>query len=187
MSTFGSPTLAPLLVASLLASCTTGPPSTPRVDAPESIALVEPALRLVPVARYGRYTLVELTPEPTQRDLMQQVVDIAIPPAFDVTVGEALRHVLLRSGYRLCDTPEAAALYALPLPAAHLRLGPLMLRDALLTLTGPAWDPQVDDGARQVCFVRAVPPTLHLEGPPLPEPDNVPAAETFPIKTEGRL
>lgn len=112
----------------------------------------------VPVYRYGRYTLVELVPEPEQRDLMQQVVEITIPPALDTTVGDAMRHVLQRSGYRLCDGSEAATLYALPLPAAHLRLGPLVLRDALLTLAGPAWDMAVDDTSRQVCFKHEVAP-----------------------------
>ena len=108
----------------------------------------------VPVTRYGRYTLVELVPEPTQRDLLQQAVEVAIPPILDATVGDAMRHVLLRSGYRLCDSADASALYALPLPAAHLRLGPLALRDALLTLAGSAWELSVDDAARVVCFQR---------------------------------
>jgi type IV pili sensor histidine kinase/response regulator len=40
------------------------------------------------------------------------------------------------------------------LPAAHLRLGPLFLRDALLTLAGPAWELQVDDVTRRVCFTQ---------------------------------
>lgn len=66
----------------------------------------------------------------------------------------AMRHVLLRTGYRLCDTADAAALYALPLPAAHLRLAPLLLRDALLTLVGAAWNLSVDETAHQVCFTR---------------------------------
>ena len=74
---------------------------------------------LTPVVRYGRYTLVELVPEPAQRDLMRQVVEVVIPPSLDTNVGDALRHVLRRSGYRLCDTADATALYALPLPAAH--------------------------------------------------------------------
>ena len=113
---------------------------------------------LTPVVRYGPYTLVELVPEPAQRDLMRQVVEVVIPPSLDSNVGDALRHVLRRSGYRLCDTADATALYALPLPAAHLHLGPLMLRDALLTLAGPAWDVSVDDGARQVCFRRHATP-----------------------------
>lgn len=150
--------------AILLAGCaTTAPPSTPAfieaapdpqgaARAPAVIA-ADPA-GLAPVVRYGRYTLVELVPEPAQRDLMRQVVELAIPPVFDTSVGDALRHVLLRSGYWLCDSADAAALYALPLPAAHLRLGPLVLRDALLTLAGPAWELSVDDGTRQVCFRR---------------------------------
>ena len=92
----------------------------------------------------------------------------------DASVGDAMRHVLLRSGYRLCDAPEAATLYALPLPAAHLRLGPLMLRDALLTLAGPAWELSVDDLTRQVCFSRHGAPTFLSANPPgtaTPVPD----------------
>ena len=105
---------------------------------------------LTPVVRYGRYTLVELVPEPAQRDLMRQVVEVVIPPNLDTNVGDALRHVLRRSGYRLCDTADSAALYALPLPAAHLHLGPLMLRDALLRR---GWIHQIrqrSDGPAQV-------------------------------------
>ncbi|WP_051092247.1 PFGI-1 class ICE element type IV pilus protein PilL2 [Aromatoleum toluclasticum] len=127
------------------------------IDAAQpSSPVVAPALPAtqVSVTRYGRYTLVELVPEPAQRDLLQQTVEVSVPPTLDANVGDAMRHVLLRSGYRLCDA--AAALYALPLPAAHLRLGPLVLRDALLTLAGPAWDLSVDDLTRQVCFSRHV-------------------------------
>ena len=155
----------------LLSGCATSaarPISAPADDAPALRAALpvpatitpEPAAStdLTPVVRYGRYTLVELVPEPAQRDLMRQVVEVVIPPSLDTNVGDALRHVLRRSGYRLCDTADATALYALPLPAAHLHLGPLMLRDALLTLAGPAWDVSVDDGARQVCFRRHATP-----------------------------
>ncbi|MBS0450075.1 MAG: PilL N-terminal domain-containing protein [Proteobacteria bacterium] len=128
----------------------------------------EPDPSSIPVARYGRYTLIELVPQLAQRDLLQQVIEVSIPPTLDASVGDALRHVLLRTGYRLCETPEAAALYALPLPAAHLRLGPLPLRDALLTLAGPAWELTVDDAARSVCFTRAA---VHV-----PSASPVPAA-----------
>ncbi|MGP1665717.1 MAG: PilL N-terminal domain-containing protein, partial [Rhodanobacter sp.] len=113
---------------------------------------------VVPVVRHGRYTLIEMVPERAQRDLMQQVVDIAIPPTFDVTVGAALHYVLLRSGYRLCDAVNTTALYNLPLPAIHLRLGPLSLRDALLALTGPAWEFSVDETSRLVCFNQRMEP-----------------------------
>lgn len=105
-----------------------------------------------PVVRYDRYTLVELIAQPAQRDLMQQIVEITVPPNFDATVGDALHYVLLRSGYRLCANTAATPLYTLPVPAAHLHLGPLTLQDALLTLAGPAWDLSIDDAFRQVCF-----------------------------------
>jgi type IV pili sensor histidine kinase/response regulator len=116
------------------------------------------------VVRQGRYTLVEQGPELAQRNLMRQVVDVSIPAGADRTVGDALRYVLIRSGFSLCETPEAARLYALPLPAAHLQLGPLPLRDALQTLAGPAWTLQVDSLARRVCFAPA--PTHPTEGRP---------------------
>jgi type IV pili sensor histidine kinase/response regulator len=54
----------------------------------------------------------------------------------------------------LCNDEATEALYALPLPAAHLRLGPMTLHEALRVLAGPAWEMRVDDVARQVCFVR---------------------------------
>lgn len=167
-----------LIFAALAAGCTTITPPQAGVLAGNSGSVAEaspPAL--IPVARYGRYTLVELVPEPAQRDLLQQAVEVSIPPMLDASVGDAMRHVLLRSGYRLCDAAEAATLYALPLPAAHLRLGPLMLRDALLTLAGPAWELSVDDLTRQVCFSRHGAPAFLSANPPgtatpVPEADR---------------
>lgn len=124
--------------------------NTPPVRSPAPI----PEQELL-VVRQGRYTLVEQGPELAQRNLMRQVMDVSIPTGADRTVGEALRYVLIRSGFSLCETQEAAQLYALPLPAAHLQLGPLPLRDALQTLAGPAWTLQVDSLARRVCFAPA--------------------------------
>lgn len=107
----------------------------------------------VPITRYGRYTLVELAPQAAQQNLLLQVVNVSMSATPQATVEDGLRHVLDRSGYSLCDdAPDSAPLYNLPLPAAHLRLGPVFLHDALLTLAGPAWELQVDDRARQVCF-----------------------------------
>ena len=121
----------------------------------------------IPVVRYGRYTLVELVPDAAQHDLLLQAVDVSMPPTLPATVGDALRYVLLRSGYRLCENDvEADALYELPLPAAHLDLGPTTLREALRTLAGPAWDLRIDDAARRVCFAPRVPWPRRPEGPP---------------------
>ena len=179
----------------LLAGCATAGRNTtlaePADHAAQSIPLAQPPSigeaakpNLIPVTRYGRYTLVELVPEPTQRDLLQQVIEVSIPSSLDANVGDGLRHVLLRTGYRLCDTPDAAALYALPLPAAHLRLGPLPLREALLTLTGPAWDLSVNDAAREVCFQRkaAVPPASTR--PAQSDPVQIGADEARAVQTK---
>jgi type IV pili sensor histidine kinase/response regulator len=127
---------AGLLAGSLLAAgCATAAPSAPAVPAASPTA-VAPEPGFVPVARYGRYTLVELVPEPAQRDLLQQVVEVSIPPMLDATwampcatcccapaTGSAMR--------RGRGAVRAAAACRAPAP------GPLMLRDALLTLAGP--------------------------------------------------
>lgn len=178
------------------------PPAPPEpaavgVSAPAHVPPVQsvstvPMVSMVPVIRYGRYTLVELTPEPAQRDLMQQVVDVTMPPTLEATVGAAMRHVLLGTGYQLCDSVDALPLFGLPLPAAHLHLGPLVLRDALQTLAGPAWDLTVDDAARQVCVVRhaattaaAATTTPETMATPGSHPVDSPATQSVPPATQA--
>ena len=81
------------VLSGLLSGCTTTPATPDHIEAPPD----EPASeqRLVPVARYGRYTLVELVPEPAQRDLLQQAVVVSIPPMLDASVGDAMRLSLI--------------------------------------------------------------------------------------------
>lgn len=151
----GAHLTASMLVAMFLAGCATSA-SVPAPSTPLP-AMVEPSTAppaALPVVRYGRYTLIDLTPIDEQRDLMRQVVDVSIPATANATVRDALRYVLQRSGYRLCDdgTAPTPTLYALPLPAAHQHLGPLTLHDALTILAGPRWTLQVDERTRQVCF-----------------------------------
>ncbi|MCW5712325.1 PilL N-terminal domain-containing protein [Shinella sp.] len=145
-----------LIVAMATAGCSTiAEPPEPTPVRPVSFPLAEPDPDFIPVLRQGRYTLVELAPASAQHDLMRQVVQVSLPAGRRSTVGDALRQILSRSGYKLCSADDSATLSALPLPASHHRLGPLMLRDALLTLSGAAWNLQVDDRTRTVCFSRA--------------------------------
>lgn len=139
-----------VLLVSLLSGCA----STPRVSGHTPVAIPETvdASPPTPVVRYGRYTLVEMIPTVGQKELLQQVVDLGMPSTLDASVGDGMRHALLRSGYRLCDDAAVDVLDTLPLPAAHYHLGPLPLRDALQILAGPAWRLRVDDRLRQVCF-----------------------------------
>jgi type IV pili sensor histidine kinase/response regulator len=152
---------------------------------PEPEAQVLPVpLDWIPVVRYGRYTLVELAPQVAQQNLLFQVVDVAMSATLQATVGDALRHLVLRSGYSLCDDdPAIASLHDLPLPAAHRQLGPLFLRDALLTLAGPAWDLQVDDVTRQLCFVRA---DTADSAPPAVDASTVEPATTLSATAGGQ-
>lgn len=103
--------------------------------------------------QYGRYTLVELSPTAGQDDLMQQIVDVSMPPTFVASVGDAVRYILLRSGFVLCDSPGIRTLNTLPLPAADFHLGPLTLESTLQILAGPAWKLKVNELARRVCFL----------------------------------
>ena len=171
---------AGLLAAALASGCaTTTAPLVP--DAIEEVASVpQPeAPEFIPVVRYGRYTLVELAPSAAQRDLLLQTIDVSMPEDASATVGDGLRHVLKRSGYQLCETAHAVTeLYALPLPAAHLHLGPMTLRDALLTLAGPAWEVHADDRTRQVCFEQ---PGRDAGTEPVPGLPAAEAAQTFPL------
>lgn len=151
-----------IAAAALSAGCTaTAPRKAPPAPEPPAAyatpASWEPAEGFVPVMRQGRYTLVELAPFAAERDLMRQLVETNFSASRKATVGDALRQVLSRSGYRLCNNSDVTALNALPLPASHYRMGPMMLRDALLTLSGQGWDLSVDDVARQVCFTRVAP------------------------------
>ncbi len=154
----------------LAGGCATTAPVAPDTIEEVSAAPAPEAPEYIPVVRYGRYTLVELAPTAAQRDLLLQTIDVAMPEDARATVGDGLRHVLKRSGYGLCQTARAVIeLYALPLPAAHLHLGPMTLRDALLTLAGPAWELHADDRARQSAssgLATAWPPTTHPHRPP---------------------
>ncbi|MDQ0704002.1 conjugative transfer region protein (TIGR03748 family) [Pseudomonas sp. W3I7] len=103
--------------------------------------------------RYGRYTLVSTEPTTEQRDLLAQIIDVSIPSSLSPSVQDALQYVLQRSGYSLCPvTASVKVLFTRPLPAAHYRLGPIPLRNALQVLAGPAWQLTTDEVSRSVCF-----------------------------------
>lgn len=122
----------------------------------ESAAVPIPASApVISAVRSTRYTLVEITPDQAQRDLMRQVIDVTAPQGLPTSVADMLRYVLLRSGYSVCEGEALARFETLPLPAAHLQLGPITLREALEVLAGPAWQLAVDEATRQVCFAPA--------------------------------
>ena len=105
----------------------------------------------------GRYSLSAATPTEAQVDLLATTITIQFPERIQ-TVGEAVRYLLQRSGYRLATAksiePDTTQLFALPLPAVHQNLGPMTLRDALETVAGPAFNLVQDPVHRLITFVR---------------------------------
>ncbi len=108
----------------------------------------------------GRYSALRAMPTAAQADLMSTTVTVRFPGRIQ-TVGEAVRYLLQRSGYRLADhhtTNSATAdLLGLPLPAVHRNLGPIMLKQALETLVGPVFRLVQDPVHRLISFELCMP------------------------------
>ena len=107
----------------------------------------------------GRYSLFAATPTQAQTELLATTMTVRFPERIQ-TVGESVRYLLQRSGYRLVTAesigPDTVALFALPLTAVHRSLGPMTLRDALETLAGSAFHLVQDPVHRLVTFERCV-------------------------------
>ena len=107
----------------------------------------------------GRYSLLAATPTQAQAELLATTMSVRFPERIQ-TIGEAVRYLLQRSGYRLATaesiSPDTVALLVLPLPAVHRSLGPMTLRDALDTLAGPVFHLVQDPVHRLVTFERCV-------------------------------
>lgn len=172
----------PACLLGLLSACTAQAPNTSppqpltdsgvnRAQAPIGVASERHQAEL----RYGRYTLVSTTPTTEQQDLLAQIIEVTIPSNLNSSVQDALLHVLQRSGYSLCPaTASVQVLFTQPLPAAHYRLGPITLRNALQVLAGPAWPLTVDEISRSVCFTQ--PKTDTATSPLMPVLSSSPEA-----------
>lgn len=181
------PTFTLPLISIVLCGCTTA--STSSQQAPEidratlaSVGQYPPTLLhtgFTSPIRYGRYTLAATSPRADQVDLLSQIIDIRIPDSTSPSVHEATAYVLRHSGYHLCPGDEdVQQLYAHPLPASHYRLGPISVRDALITLAGNAWGPEVNEKARSICFAARAKPSLARTTAPSIDPSSTTAPFT---------
>ncbi len=138
----------------------------------------EDAVELDPVT-VGRYSTVEPKPLPYQEDLFGVIIRVGFPMGVD-TVGQALEHLLARSGYRLAplqaSCPSMPTLLTLPLPAVHRELGPMPLIDALKVLAGPTHHLVIDPVHRLASFQVRGNYKLLLAGP---------GPETHPLQPMG--
>ncbi len=103
----------------------------------------------------GRYSYAAVGAQAAQVDPLLAVIDVRLP--MDVTtVEEAVNYLLRRSGFNLLppDPGDQPVNYLLsqPLPEVHRHLGPISLREALLTLGGKAFLVNVDYVYRKVGY-----------------------------------
>jgi len=103
----------------------------------------------------GRYTTIN----PIASDQQIKILTVVVTVVFNknvTTVGDAVSHLLLRSGYRQASLsssdPMIPTLLNSPLPAIHRQLGPITIENALRVLAGEAWDLVVDPVNRMVSF-----------------------------------
>lgn len=98
----------------------------------------------------SRYTSIALAPTLADADPLESIVTLHFPRAQVNTVGEAVHHLLVRTGYRLGQIDTAIQeVFALPLPQVHRKLGPCSVRTALRILMGESYV-LVTDPARRV-------------------------------------
>ena len=152
--------LTVFLICALLLGC--GTPSGGVRDSAHT-ATTQPAVQTgdefavypAPTARTGRYSYVDVGPLPAQMDPLLAVIDVHVPPDM-ATVEEAAHYLLRRSGFTLLPADPGdypvAHLLGQPLPDIHRHLGPVSLRDALLTLGGKAFLVNVDYVYRKVGY-----------------------------------
>jgi len=103
----------------------------------------------------GRYTSINPVASSQQTNILSVVVTIPFNKNVE-TVGDAVSHLLLRSGYQLAalksSDPMLPILLNSALPEIHRKLGPITIENALRVLAGNAWDLVIDPVHRMVSF-----------------------------------
>jgi len=119
--------------------------------------------------RLSRYTTSSAIPDAAQVDPLEAVVQVTLPRASVATVGDAMRYLLLRTGYRLAATEAAntpaSELLSLPLPEVHRELGPYSVRTALSVLLGMPFTLTVDPAQRLVSYRTTSPAGQGIDTP----------------------
>ena len=144
--------------------------------------------------RLARYTLQSATAEAGQLDLLAALIETEFPPHIE-TAGDAIDYVLLRSGHRRIETPDARKAMDLPLPRAHRKIGPLDLRSAIQTLAGQPWHLHEDAIQRviwltlkdEVDLESGVPEDVAVSPTGTPTPPPTPSAHCRKCRRSGRL
>lgn len=143
-------------------------------DAAVPSASGQPVADLAPgEARVARYSTTSITPAPAARQPLAVVATVNFPRGHIATVGDAIQHLLVRTGYRL-DTAQlsqrATAVLAMPLPDAQRRLGPYRVDQMLGVLLGEPWVLSVDNASRSITYAAPGEPLPSIAPQVVPTP-----------------
>ncbi|PCI35421.1 MAG: hypothetical protein COB50_05430 [Thiotrichales bacterium] len=89
------------------------------------------------VSQINRYTTIKNTPSAAEINPLLAIAIFKFPARI-TTVGQAMRQVLLHTGYRLAKhlSPDVKQTLKKPLPLTNVTLGPMPIKAALLVLMG---------------------------------------------------
>ena len=103
----------------------------------------------------SRYTQLRNIPPVDQMNPLRVVVKTEIPQNIK-TIGNTVKFLLIRSGYKLANesvlSHETKALLSLSLPQIHRKLGPMTLDTLLSTLAGESFSLLVDPVHRKIGY-----------------------------------
>lgn len=113
-----------------------------------------PPIAMIQMQRLARYTMAKMEPDPAQQNPLASTISVHLPRESVKTVGDAVRYLLVRTGYRLADglPSEVSDVLTLSLPDVHRQLGPYTVTEALNTLLGSAYTLDIDATKRVVAY-----------------------------------
>lgn len=107
------------------------------------------------VIKTGRYTIIKNAVNSDQAHPLKVVIGTRLPQSV-VTIEDAVKYLLSRSGYQLADiselSDEAIVLLGHELPAVQRTISQVTLDKALMMLAGDAFDLVVDPLHRRIGF-----------------------------------
>jgi type IV pili sensor histidine kinase/response regulator len=127
----------------------------------------------------ARYTTVSMTPGEADGNPLAVIAKVHFPREVVVTVGDAVRYLLIRTGYRLLPQdrmhPAVADVFALPLPDNQRVIGPYRVETLLGVLMGKAYTLRVDPALRTVSYDPAQPTAAAQRQAPSSAPSKSPS------------
>jgi conjugative transfer region protein (TIGR03748 family) len=151
------------------------PPAPPLPQAPLVSLPTPPAVVLTTTplrqdeTQVGRYTTTTTAPDDAEANPLAVVARVHFPRDVVSTVGDAVRYLLVRTGYRLEPDatldPKVNQLFALRLPDQHRALGPYRVDTMLGVLMGRPFELTTDPSTRTVNYIVRAAPTATWSSP----------------------